>query len=135
MNKEYIYKSLYETFISVTKLKIGNTVKITRSFTENQDGCDIYWNPKMIDIIGKTGKVMGVQDKISVTFEGAVWVFPYFCVEIVEDVLPEPIYLNSDSDYKAEFKRDGSVVVGCQKICFNVLESIYKRAKELYDKN
>jgi hypothetical protein len=35
----------------------------------------------------------------------------------------------------AEFKRGGEIVVGCQTICFNVLESIYLTAKKVYDKN
>jgi hypothetical protein len=139
MTKEDIYKSLHATFIDVTKLKKGDTVKITKSFEGYQDGCNLYWNRNMIKTVGKTGTVMGVEDKIEIRFDELdrdyVWCFPYFCVEIVEEVLPDPIYLNSDGDYKAEFKHDGAVVVGCQRICFNVLESIYETAKELYDKN
>jgi hypothetical protein len=68
---------------------------------------------------GGNGIKLESKDKLGLSY-------PFFVLQKVENPLPEPIWI-SDS-YKAEFKKDGSIKVGCQDISYDLLKQIYETA-------
>jgi hypothetical protein len=130
MDKYSQYIEAQKAWIKMVNLQPGDKVKVLYAVERHKDGWDNSWMPCMTDTVGKVLTVVrdcgnsGIRlenDKSNVSMS-----YPFFVLQKVENPLPEPIRI-SDS-YKAEFKKDGSIKVGCQDISYVLLKQIYDAA-------
>lgn len=78
-----------------SNFKVGDTVKITRKANSYENGWENSWATKMTDLVGKTGKVVGISTynsrDVDVSVPGyARFGFPEFVLEKVETEKPAP---------------------------------------------
>jgi hypothetical protein len=130
MNKYTQYIEAQAAWIKMVDLQPGDKVKVLYAVETHKDGWSNSWMSEMDNEVGKVLIVVkdalgsGIRLKDS---EGrSSRSYPFFVLQKVENPLPEPIKI-SDS-YKAKFKRDGSIKVGCQDISYVLLKQIYETA-------
>lgn len=123
-------------------LKKGDKVLVCREAVKGEFGWDNSWPRIMNDSIwdGDDDKYATVIDLgycgngiplqyVDEDGDEQHHSFPFYVLEKVVSKLPENIEISSN--YDVEFKGDGSIQVGCQKIPFELLEKIYETAKSV----
>jgi len=119
-------------------IEVGDTVKVLRKAQGHELGWDNTWTNAMDAFIDKicVVKYIGNSGIHGYNQELDNWyLFPFFVLELVKKApkLPAPIRISPQ--YKAEFKEDGSIAVGCQRLSFDMIENIYLTAKEVKEKS
>jgi hypothetical protein len=124
------YQAAHNAWAKMVDLKEGDSVKVISTATTGQHGWDNVWNPKMDAAVGKVMTVVRVGHTSGVVLSGkgvdTNYSYPFFILQKVETPLPAPIVISSN--YKAEFRKDGSIKVGCQEISYDLLKAIYETA-------
>ena len=121
LTQEQKYIKFQKEMIEFMDLKEGDSVQVIKEVQENENGsnsCETY----------NTGEILTVEE---------------ICDDYIHlsDGCGYPVYAlmkltNSfkiNDDYTAEIDDDGSVIVGCTTVEFDLLERIYKAAKEKND--
>lgn len=133
------YNAAAAAFITLTNLKVGDKVKVLYKAESYQWGWDAVWNDreygyhtKMSDFIGEESTVTEIyRNMIQLSIGMDRFYFPFYVIQPILPVLPDPIYLNEDEDYQAKFEANGDIKVGSIDIPFDVLENIYNQAKTI----
>lgn len=127
------YMAAHNAWAKMVDLEEGDSVKVLSTATNGQHGWDNMWNPKMDAAVGKVMTVVRVGRESGVVLIGkgvdTIYSYPFFILQKIETPLPAPIVISSS--YKAEFRKDGSIKVGCQEIYFDVLKAIYETAAKV----
>jgi hypothetical protein len=126
----------------MVNLKVGDKVLVCREAVRGEFGWDNTWPEVMNGALyhedfEKTATVNSLgsdENGIMLSYEDEdgdkrCHAFPFFVLEKVVPTLPENIKISSS--YEVEFKADGSIEVGCQKIPLDLLEKIYNTAKSV----
>ena len=123
MNIQEAYLILHKA----SGLKVGDKVRIVRSFEKNEHGVSQGWDAEMEECIGKEGEIArDLDEKGFRVMCPRSWVWPFYCLE---RVAPEPILINGDV---VEFGEDG-LQVGHVHVPKETLQAIYDRAQEVWD--
>jgi hypothetical protein len=130
-NKYAQYIEAQEAWIKMVNLQPGDKVKVLYAAESHENGWRSSWVSEMDNEVGKVlvvrdghGHGSGITLKDSIGRSSLS--YPFFVLQKVESPLPKSIKI-SDS-YKAEFKKDGSIKVGCQDISYVLLKQIYETA-------
>jgi len=129
-NKYAQYIEAQKAWIKMVDLQPGDKVKVLYAAKLHENGWRNSWMPCMTDEVGNVLTVVRVDCGSGIRLKdsegNSSMSYPFFVLQKVENPLPEPIRI-SDS-YKAEFKKDGSIKVGCQDISYDLLKQIYETA-------
>lgn len=129
-NKYAQYIEAQKAWSKLVDLQPGDKVKVLYAVERHKDGWSNSWVSSMTDEVGKVLTVVRVEGGSGIRLKdskgNSSMSYPFFVLQKVENPLPEPIRI-SDS-YKAEFKKDGSIKVGCQDISYDLLKQIYETA-------
>jgi hypothetical protein len=124
------YIEAQAAWIKMVNLEPGDKVKVLYAVERHKNGWRNSWTPCMTDEVGKVLTVVRDCGESGIKLENSKdkvgLSYPFFVLQKLENPLPEPIRI-SDS-YKAEFKKDGSIKVGCQDISYDLLKQIYETA-------
>jgi hypothetical protein len=130
MDKYSQYIEAQAAWIKMVNLQPGDKVKVMYAAKLHENGWRNTWTPCMTDEVGNVLTVVkqngGSGIKLKDSEGDSSMSYPFFVLQKVENALPKPIKI-SDS-YKAEFKKDGSIKVGCQDISYDLLKQIYETA-------
>ena len=80
MTKHEKYRENYEKWIKKNRIKIGDKLRVVKSFPTNCDGnVHIAWNKWMSHTIDKIGTVYAIaDDRINLHFSDNSWTYPYY---------------------------------------------------------
>lgn len=127
------YKELQDNFVDLSKLKVGDTVKVLRAAKRGEMGWGVNWHPDMTKLVGKGFEVREItKEGIGIETKDNYWVFPVFVLQKTKDAPALPKFKLS-SEYTAEVQKDGSVKCGCQAVPYGLLKEIYEAAKKVHD--
>jgi len=130
MDKYSQYIEAQKAWIKMVDLQPGDKVKVLYAVERHENGWRNSWTATMDNQVGNVLTVVRDNGGSGIRLENSKGVldfdYPFFVLQKVENPLPEPIRI-SDS-YKAEFKKDGSIKVGCQDISYVLLKQIYDAA-------
>lgn len=120
-------------FVEMADIKVGSKLKLVKVLDGWEYGWPNSWTCNMfqLDDIGKVFTVSKITSRGELNFVESSYGYPFFAFEVVEKEIPEPIYINNEDSYKAKFKGNGDITVGCQDITFEKLEEIYNTAKKV----
>lgn len=137
MDKYAQYVEAQKAWMALVDLKEGDSVKVLSTAKGHEHGWRNCWAYHMDKEVGKVLTVVRERGSVGITLlndEGyASFSYPFFVLQKVDKPLPEPIMLDpyKPDGYKAEFKNDGDIKVGCQNISFDVLKKIYETAAKV----
>lgn len=77
-------KKEYQAGQKTCGIKVGDTVKVLRKAEKGEDGWNNSWEPKMNKCIGKTFKVVRINDTDIKSDCPREYGFPYFVLEKIE---------------------------------------------------
>jgi hypothetical protein len=129
MDKEK-YKKAQDSWIEMMNLKVGDEVMVLFKAESWENGWNNSWEHSMTKNIGKILKVDENFDSGSKGIrihDDFLMCYPFFVLKKIPKKLPENIEISDN--YDVEFKENGKIHVGCQKIPFELLEKIYETAK------
>ena len=80
MTKHEKYRENYQKWIKKNKIKIGDKLRVVKSFPTDCDGnVALAWNHWMGHTIDKIGTVSNIiHDRIKLQFSNESWVYPYY---------------------------------------------------------
>lgn len=81
LNAKQIYAAMQAEWVKLTGVKKGDTVRITREFTENEQGFS-YWTSRTNSTVGQTF-VIGEVNKDYIANSGMTIGYPYYILEVV----------------------------------------------------
>lgn len=130
ITKHELYNKLQKAFIDLTDLRIGNKVMVNATAKSQQFGWGSTWHDRLDKFVGRVSTVEDI-DKFGIllNYEDSIYYFPYFVIELVNYEFPAPIDLPSN-EYNVKFTESG-IEVGCQKIPYNLLKTIYETATKV----
>jgi hypothetical protein len=103
-------RNAFITLARVNPFNVGDTVKVLRSFADNEMGCEIYPDDDVEDSVGSMLAVTDVYDTGHYELENGSS-YPFFVLERIRE--SKCITLNDE--YDAAVSEDGETVeVGCQ---------------------
>lgn len=133
-NTEVMTKTIHEQIFETLDIRVGDTVKFTREFKDEEYGCTIIMNSEMGQYVGQTGTVtenMGSDKGWRVSFKNPkhdTWTIPAHCIELVRK-RGEVVQLKNitSGGYDAKVK-ENEIEVGCQVISKSQFNQILKAA-------
>lgn len=115
-------------------IEVGDTVKVLRKAKDKENGWGINWHTGMTSFIGDEHVVRSIND-LGIVMKDSSYAFPFFVLERIKKGKKLPYPVRISSEYKAMFREDGGIDVGCQRLSFDKLEEIYLTAKGVKDGN
>lgn len=102
VKKEPCYEDQVKQWIEENNLKVGDYVKVLRKTEPYENKWGSFWVDEMSDYIGKALKVLAINSLIgliSLECDDAVYDFPYFVLEKVEESKPKYVPFESKEEF------------------------------------
>jgi hypothetical protein len=123
--KELSAGELYSQMQKLSGLKVGDKVKILRSYKEDEMGAYCCFTPSMREEVGQEGVITAIFSR-GVKVNG--WLWPFFVLEKLEE---PPVEVKLNSEYTAIVAGDRETVkVGCQTFSREAVLELAEKLKK-----
>lgn len=124
MNKADLYEQTQEQWIEENNVRVGDKVKILRTFEHHEMGVQNSCTREMHKLVGTTSRICAINGRRGITLEnGFQW--PWFVLEKVESA-QRAFPIERIVGHEIEV-REGGLKIGCQNLTFDTIDEFIER--------